>query len=546
MSGRLAFNSFSVVWSQIFTLEKKFDPVAFECRFPKDEDATRLDAELFENYNAQQNHLLRYMLPDLDVRLGLQPAEGSRDATLINGCVHVRAAIYFSRTVCISYRFMVDSRKASPDITKRHCQTNHPLAIDDLINLAGAPVGSEHWQTYDRSESSYGVTGNIQSISVKIGEREICNQSAEKAPQGAVAKALNKLFSHHQCLFSKRKDEKKARKRPDRSAPEEVASVGKNSFYALVDVWEDVAHTHEPPFDAMTEKQVIEHIQQEHQKELIGLLTLYPTEWPFRRREHFNLVCGSNIGLDNDDLILLSGSICVIFGTYGRRDQVEEGVQWGSVLNRTRQVFHMSYQEYYFILDLIMAKRHAIRDAMNVTTNHLNSVSKEARQEGTIQSLCELFVNISQGVMELDILKHSRFEALRIQATQTELRLGIPEAYRDLTALLTRMDGAIKTIDSIREQKRRRHLSQLLLFISVAAILGVIFDEPEFALFRDLLHWLKESGFVRLSSNEQTLALYVAEFVLAATLLFILFFAISHLVSSWSSQNALRKKNKCQ
>lgn len=72
-------------------------------------------------------------------------------------------------------------------------------------------------------------------------------------------------------------------------------------------------------FDRMKEDDIIQHIEKFHRSELVGLMTLYPEEWPYRMEKSFGDICGKNIAIDTDDLVLVNENVCVVIGTYGKR-----------------------------------------------------------------------------------------------------------------------------------------------------------------------------------------------------------------------------------
>lgn len=52
--------------------------------------------------------------------------------------------------------------------------------------------------------------------------------------------------------------------------------------YIYIDIWETVGHQGTVMFDRMKEDDIIQHIEKFHRSELVGLMTLYPEEWPYR------------------------------------------------------------------------------------------------------------------------------------------------------------------------------------------------------------------------------------------------------------------------
>ena len=87
-------------------------------------------------------------------------------------------------------------------------------------------------------------------------------------------------------------------------------------------------------------------------------MTLYPQERPYRTEESYNDVCGSNIAIDTDDLIILNSVMCMVFGTYGRR-AAGSPTDWGDHLEIRKSHF-VSWPEYMLILEMILAKKYKV------------------------------------------------------------------------------------------------------------------------------------------------------------------------------------------
>src|SRR5262249_61604161 len=95
----------------------------------------------------------------------------------------------------------------------------------------------------------------------------------------------------------------------------------------------------------------IRHIAHEHREELIGMMTLYPFEWPYRDPNVFDRICGRNVALDVDDLVLVTPSTCLVLGTYGRRGGAESSTDWQGVLAQTRAGTRVSWPEFVLRVD---------------------------------------------------------------------------------------------------------------------------------------------------------------------------------------------------
>ena len=55
--------------------------------------------------------------------------------------------------------------------------------------------------------------------------------------------------------------------------------------------------------------------------------SLYPEEWPYRMDSSFEDICGKNIAIDTDDLVLANENMSLVIGTYGNRGK-EAPTDW--------------------------------------------------------------------------------------------------------------------------------------------------------------------------------------------------------------------------
>ena len=133
----LIYNEFSVILIQTFTSAGIEIPLNPETNFfiKKDDDG-HFDDQLFTHSDKVIN---RYRLKGFDICIDI---DGNAPARLW-GHVHVRAAVFFNKTVEISYRIIV-SPTGRINGTK-FCQTDVPFNTDQLIAVAGIVQHVEHW-----------------------------------------------------------------------------------------------------------------------------------------------------------------------------------------------------------------------------------------------------------------------------------------------------------------------------------------------------------------------------------------------------------------
>ena len=381
--GKLLYNSFSIIQLQTFCTEHliPLESVPIQNTHSsvsdKEKKANRhetgpdrfieriaegnIDEQLFAHYT---HNICRYRLGDFRIRIEVcyragEDRESPPITALLEGRVHVWAAVFFNRTVQISYRFIVpkiprnesdepgraDERYDGLDPAE-FCTTDHPFDTDQLISVAGIAQHVEHW-VYNEKLDRQEIDGSLDKV--EISDFKLDKDSVFR-PEGTGEGNLT--FDEVQRRY---------RNYFDKTPQAEFRAP--DHRYIYIDVWEDIAHTGDTDFGKMAEDEIIEHIETAHRAELVGLMTLYPMEWPYRMDSSYEDVCGRNIAIDTDDLVLANQNMSVVFGTYGRRGKGSP-TDWKEHLAR-RDRYHVSWPEYLVLLEIVLAKKQTINYVLN-------------------------------------------------------------------------------------------------------------------------------------------------------------------------------------
>ena len=271
----LIYNEFSIILIQTFTSAEIEIPLTPETNFfiKKDDDG-HFDDQLFTHTDKVIN---RYRLKGFDICIDI---DGNAPAKLW-GHVHVRAAVFFNKTVEISYRIIV-SPTGRINGTK-FCQTDVPFNTDQLIAVAGIVQHVEHW-VYNNKKKGQEIDGSLKVVSISnlhIDEESHAHTTNVKI-KGVTFDEVQRRYRY---FFDKQRQN--SRKNKDSKEFE----YGCHN-YIFLDIWESIGHEGRIRFDQMREDLVIEHIEQCHKAELVGLMSLYPEEWPYRMDSSFEDICG--------------------------------------------------------------------------------------------------------------------------------------------------------------------------------------------------------------------------------------------------------------
>lgn len=467
----LRYDGFSIVYMQIFYVgdsndfDKGKDLKCLEKHPLIKRDNDPIDQQIFVFAESVKEPVKRYELEGFDIKIDLDdPYEAS-----ICGHVHVEMSVFFKKTVSLTYRLVVDGSI---------CNSTNLLCTDHLITLASLNMGAEHWSC-DEEGSPSNINLNFKGICVSNIPINANGDPIENTDKNSFIEntqdAFKQVSERYKTFILKLT---KTSKRKDRT------SIIQDMNYVYVDIWESVKH-HDSLFSELKEEHIISHIMEEHKREMVGLMTLYPAEWPYRTEESYEDVCGGNVAIDTDDLILVNQNICVVFGTYGLRGGKDSPTDWEEHL-KERSHYHVSWPEYLLILEMVLAKKYTLAFANEVLLNSVLSDESFKNTQKAIEENATLNLNITKLLMSLDAVKYSKFMSHKIMFDRTRKRLNIDEDNDRLIAMMDKIDNSLNNIRDVRSLKQGTLLNIVLAGISVASLFQIIFMDLEIPFLNSL------------------------------------------------------------
>lgn len=404
-----------------------------------------------------------------------------------SGHCNVEMSLFFGHVVSLTYRFLFDGAS---------CRMTRTATTDDLIallsiwlsaefwskDMAQEENGKDHWSQTDINLESrfsvrklrYGADGAYlpdgESLEIK-GKGRYFDQIALRY----------KLFLYKQCTQDKPEYARRGRH------PFKFPGTTENDLhYAMADIWENIAHpeggkggpdlfslSRKP---ALSEAQIVDHIRNEHKSELIGLLTLYPSEWPYRDPAAYEEVCGENIAIDTDDLVLAGSSVCMVLGTYGRRGAESKGVDWKKHLAE-RMRYHVSWPEYLVILQMVLARKYVLGYVADRLIEATDDYRMRRSPDRLIRDNAELSVRLSRMLLRLDVVKMSKFPSHKVMYDRTVRRLELDADQEKVSSLMETLDNSLRNISDSKSARSENMLNLILGFISVASAFQLFFME---------------------------------------------------------------------
>lgn len=457
----------------------------------------------------------RFSLRGFDFNMPLRPTdEEDFEPIDLHGHANVEMSLFFGNTVSLTYRFFFDGYSAH--ITDAEdCTKKVDACTDHIIALLSTYLGAEYW-----SADSEDGASNINLESTFIARNFWIDEDGEEVPEAdrvdlcmrEGGRAFDKIAlrykkylynnytSYREGLsFEEMREHEHFRKKHG-------VNVVNDHHYAMVDIWENVKHpvgledgSEEDLFSKfrhpkLSEAEIVNHIRDYHKPELIGLMSLYPGEWPYRDSNSYDEVCGENVAIDTDDHVMVGSNMAVVIGTYGRRsDEVKQGniaeeandgsqvtkqgVDWQKHLQE-RARYHVSWPEYLMILQMVLAKKYVIGFAKD----QMIDVALEARDkeaEELIAKNADLGMRLSRQIIQLDMVKYSKFASHKVMFDRTTRRMALDDELAKLREVTDMVDNSLRNLSDYKAMKSDFLLNIILVIVSVASTFELLFQNAE-------------------------------------------------------------------
>lgn len=440
-------------------------------------------------------NLYHFTMRGFDFTMSIIPESSDKfPPVMLKGHAFVHADLFFAHTMSLTYRFRFDGADAGVyDMMQKRC----PALTDHIINFLSTYLNAEHWS---ESENEGVTTESKINTETELHIDKIWfdkdGNYLTKDPESMIIKgegrgfdnvALRyKEFIYRNCRYKFHAGiiDKISHKWYSMTHP---MTVENDSHYAMVDIWEDVQH---PTKDSeipdlfaektgISEKAIIDHIRDWHKPELIGMMTLYPNEWVYRDANDYDEVCGEDIAIDNDDLVLAGSNVSMVIGTYGRREDDEDAMtDWVKHLKGMRKVYQVSWQEYLLILQIVLAKKHVV----GLAKEKLVALSMTARGSKSLELIrqnAEMGMRLTRMVIQLDLLKYSKFASHKVMFDRTTRRLNLDHDTTELKEIMDMADNGLRNLSDYKSVRSDYILTAVLAVLSIVSALGLMFQKLE-------------------------------------------------------------------
>ncbi len=525
----LRYKSFSIVYMHTFGIEncdvEKFDEEFISI------DNNAIDDQIFSVEEGENKPVQRFKLPsfnvDITTELKIDGNDESYDeyrSVNFQGKVAVELSLFFNKTAVLTFRLMVVDEQ-NKDYEELYSDGNfisknqEYITTDHMISLASLIMGAEHWNVRKKEEKTPSNINlkppkvNITDIPIDDNlewkkksskdENVVDVKKRKKAGKCINCKKCLRLKKFRECVPLKEKCKKRWEKirSDEKQEKDKEANTYLTQFdiacqkyeqmilkcqtpirqkplnYVYIDVWEDIENSKKTLQAHDDEGHMIDDIRSNCKAELVGLMSMYPQEWPYRETKAFNDVCGDSVAIDVDDFVLVNTAMCVCFGTYGRRGK-GSSTDWTEILKQ-RKIYHVSWAEYMLILEMVLAKKYTISVAKSLLLKSLGERFSTNATRRTIERNADLELDVTELLLALDAVNYSKFISHKIMFERTSKRLEIDRDEANLKDIMDKEHEALDNLLEMRNMRQSGLLNVILAFISMASLTGLLLNEPE-------------------------------------------------------------------
>jgi hypothetical protein len=155
----------------------------------------------------------------------------------------------------------------------------------------------------------------------------------------------------------------------------------------------------------------------------------------------------------------------------------KQGVDWAKHLEE-RARYHVSWPEYLMILQMVLAKKYVIGFAKD----QLIDVALQARDksaEELIGKNADLGMRLSRQIIQLDVVKYSKFASHLVMFDRTTRRLHLDDDMEKLKEVTDMVDNSLHNLSDYKSMKSDFLLNMILVIVSVASTFELLFQNAE-------------------------------------------------------------------
>lgn len=490
---------------------------------------------LFPAATLDRKQIARYSIKGFDFRIPVRSAkEKNKEGKFIEdfppidfeGHANVEVSQFFGNIFSVTYRFLFDGftcniykgcddEKAAAESVRESVDaaTNH------VIGLLSTCLSAEYWSDNDDDEEEtngidlknkmrvYNIWVDSEGNPIERDEKgknlnPVPKDPDEALPKGEVdeeddngvwrIEGSGRVFDKILLRYKKFLMRRFLGGRVSEMTLKEV-SVADDSRYAMVDIWENLKH----PFvgDDMTDKdlfidecvmepdgkkrklteaEIIDHVRDHHKPELVGLMSLYPAEWPYRDSKAFDDVCGCNIAIDTDDLVLAGSHMTIVIGTYARRGEGTNSVNWKDVM-RGRRFYHVSWEEYLLVVQFVLAKKFTFNNTIDRLLQLTEDMSLIDKMK--ISECAKSVLATSKKAIELDVIRHMKFPSHKVMYDRTAERLELESDFQRFKDVQEVVSANLQSLADYHSAKADSWINTGVIAISVVSLFELAFQE---------------------------------------------------------------------
>ena len=493
----LSYPHLSIVFIQTFTVGNdgsgfKFDksgyPYSLHVSIEDIDSNVSSSIWTIDHLHGENNFYRHYELTGFDFKFDLPFSHHDYNSFIhLHGKCKIKVAIFFERTVSITYRFVFDNNS---------CFTDRAFNTESVIRFLSEYLLNTHFQQ-PLEEDDFDEKYFCKLYNLPINQWGENAQNEKFSTYYDVIDHIALRYKRH-VLLTMFRPGREFMDFGDRSLAESI-STAKDQKYALVDIWDDVVHPLPDGSDlfskaqyGLNETEVFNHLKDSHKKELIGLMTTFEN-WKERSEDIFYTACGEDVSSGAYSYALVGDNVSVLFNLNHRA--MESNDQYGFLdhLNDdiNKRKYGLSWPQYLLILQFLLAKKSIIQHASRVILNNTVRQTGDNKISQLLKKNQDINFRMAKSMLQYDAVQYVYNPDIKL-VERISNRLEVDKERHFFEHNMEIIDKSLRNIKDEISSSREISMNIILGIVSVISAFQLFFVGTRMPFLNDF--WHIESG----------------------------------------------------
>lgn len=438
-----------------------------------------------------------YALPgfgfDIQLPLAYNVEKGEFEAFELKGKCLVNMACFFGDTVSLTYHFFFDQQM---------CESSDPFSIWRLIDFLDFYLTTPFYSKV--LESTNSITDNSTATFTDVPFTEDgtplfndVEQTIQLNHETGIKEAFASIRQRYKGYIIKHFTKNKAGLSYNTKKEKKNLEVSEivDTKYAYVELPRNLQDPQKDGSDyfsldnefALSDEEVITHIQESHKKELLSLFSLSAID---DSEGIFETYCGDDILDSSDSMAYVGENVALFIETYSRpKDEEKRMIDW---TEETRKQYDgVCRPDLLMLLQFCLAKKTVVRNASSVLLRNAVSHGNKMDITNVINRNQIITFVLGQSMLQYDAVRYRHPNFCQIDKRITD-RLKVMKDRNEFEYSIRIIDDSLRNIKDGQASSREVTMNIILGIVSVISAFQLFFVGTKMPFLSDF--WEIESG----------------------------------------------------